>query len=113
MKSTLDKSPAAVRERHDKRRDWFLSEASRQSANRMMMARSENFYDGNQYEFEDAEELRARGQPVVVYNEVKPTIDWLIGTERKTRVDFLVVADDEGEEADNDASLKTKLLCSS
>ena len=110
MKSTLDKSPAAVRERHDKRRDWFLSEASRQSANRMMMARSENFYDGNQYEFEDAEELRARGQPVVVYNEVKPTIDWLIGTERKTRVDFLVVADDEGEEADNDATLKTKLL---
>lgn len=110
MKSTLDKSPAAVRERHDKRRDWFLSEASRQSANRAMMARSEAFYDGNQYEFEDAQELRDRGQPVVVYNEIKPTIDWLIGTERKTRVDFLVVADDEGEEADNDATLKTKLL---
>lgn len=110
MKSTLDKSPAAVQERHDKRRGWFLAEASRQSANRAMMAKSEAFYDGNQYEFEDAEELRARGQPVVVYNEVKPTIDWLIGTERKTRVDFLVVADDEGEAADNDASLKTKLL---
>ena len=106
MKPTnLDTSPAAAQERHDKRRAWFLAEASRQSANRAMMARSESFYDGNQYEFEDAEELRERGQPVVVYNEVKPTIDWLIGTERKTRVDFLVVADDEGEEADNDASL--------
>ena len=110
MKSSFDNSPAAVQERHDKRRAWFLAEASRQSANRAMMARSESFYDGNQYEFEDAQELRDRGQPVVVYNEVKPTIDWLIGTERKTRVDFLVVADDEGEEADNDASLKTKLL---
>lgn len=110
MKSTLDTRPASVQERHDKRRAWFLAEASRQSANRAMMARSESFYDGNQYEFEDAEELRDRGQPVVVYNEVKPTIDWLIGTERKTRVDFLVVADDEGEEADNDALLKTKLL---
>ena len=110
MKSNLDTSPAAAQERHDKRRAWFLAEASRQSANRAMMARSESFYDGNQYEFEDAEELRERGQPVVVYNEVKPTIDWLIGTERKTRVDFLVVADDEGEEADNDATLKTKLL---
>jgi hypothetical protein len=111
MKPTnLDTSPAAAQERHDKRRAWFLAEASRQSANRAMMAKCEAFYDGNQYEFEDAEALRARGQPVVVYNEVKPTIDWLIGTERKTRVDFLVVADDEGEEADNDASLKTKLL---
>ena len=110
MKSNLDTSPAAVQERHDKRRAWFLAEASRQSANRAMMAKSEAFYDGNQYEFEDAQELRDRGQPVVVYNEVKPTIDWLIGTERKTRVDFLVVADDEGEEADNDATLKTKLL---
>ena len=38
MKSTLDKSPAAVQERHDKRRGWFLAEASRQSANRAMMA---------------------------------------------------------------------------
>lgn len=110
MKSNLDTSPAAVQERHDKRRAWFLAEASRQSANRAMMAKSEAFYDGNQYEFEDAQELRDRGQPVVVYNEVKPTIDWLIGTERKTRVDFMVVADDEGEEADNDATLKTKLL---
>lgn len=110
MKPSFDTSPAAVQERHDKRRAWFLAEASRQSANRAMMAKSEAFYDGNQYEFEDAQELRDRGQPVVVYNEIKPTIDWLIGTERKTRVDFLVVADDEGEEADNDATLKTKLL---
>lgn len=110
MKSNLDTSPAAVQERHDKRRAWFLAEASRQSANRAMMAKCEQFYDGNQYEFDDAQELRDRGQPVVVYNEIKPTIDWLIGTERKTRVDFLVVADDEGEEADNDATLKTKLL---
>lgn len=111
MKPTnLDTSPAAAQERHDKRRAWFLAEASRQSANRAMMAKCEAFYDGNQYEFEDAQELRERGQPVVVYNEVKPTIDWLIGTERKTRMDFLVVADDEGEDADNDATLKTKLL---
>ena len=110
MKPSFDNSPAAVQERHDKRRAWFLAEASRQSANRAMMAKCEAFYDGNQYEFDDAQELRDRGQPVVVYNEVKPTIDWLIGTERKTRVDFLVVADDEGEEADDDASLKTKLL---
>ncbi|RZL07985.1 MAG: hypothetical protein EOP40_14520, partial [Rubrivivax sp.] len=46
----------------------------------------------------------------MVYNEVAPVIDWLIGTERRQRVDFYVVAegDDEGEE--DDARNKTKLL---
>ncbi len=54
--------------------------------------------------------MRERGQNPVVFNEVKPTIDWLIGTERKSRVDFVVVAADEGEAASDDAILKTKLL---
>lgn len=106
----LSMKPADVQERHDKKKGWFLAEASRQSVNRSMMARCERFYDGDQYEYEDAERLRERGQPVVVYNEVKPTIDWLIGTERKTRVDFFVSADEPGEEADEDARLKSKLM---
>lgn len=109
MKNLSMKS-ADVQERHDKKKNWFLAEASRQSVNRAMMARCEKFYDGDQYEYEDAERLRERGQPVVVYNEVKPTIDWLIGTERKTRVDFFVSADEPGEDADEDARLKSKLM---
>lgn len=106
----MSMKPADVQERHEKRKGWFLAEASRQSVNRSMMARCERFYDGDQYEYEDAERLRERGQPVVVYNEVKPTIDWLIGTERKTRVDFFVSADEPGQEADEDARLKSKLM---
>lgn len=101
---------ASVRERHEKRKSWFLSEASRQSSNRAMMARTENFYDGSQWDFNDAEAVRARGQNPVVFNEIKPTIDWLIGTERKSRVDFVVIAEEEGDEADEDAQIKTKLL---
>ena len=101
---------ASVRERHTKKRDWFLAEASRQASNRIMMAKSESFYDGNQWTHEDAELVRARGQAAIVYNEVKPTIDWLIGTERKTRVDFFVTAEAPGEQATEDASNKTKLL---
>lgn len=101
---------ASVRERHDKRKNWFLSEASRQSVNRALMAKCEAFYDGQQWSHEDAERVRGRGQNPVVYNEVKPTIDWLIGTERRTRSDFLVVAEEPGEQADEDARLKTKLL---
>lgn len=99
-----------VRERHEKRKAWFLAEASRQATNRALMAKCEAFYDGVQWTHDDAQKVRDRGQNPVVYNEIKPTIDWLIGTERRTRVDFIVVAEDEGDEADEDARLKTKLM---
>jgi hypothetical protein len=100
----------SVRARHDRRKGWFLGEAARQATNRALMAKCERFYDGEQWKFEDAQELRARGQEPIVYNEVKPTIDWLLGTERRTRVDFVVIAEDDSEEASEDARLKTKLL---
>ena len=106
----LPMDPESIAERHTKRKNWFLAEASRQAKNRSLMAKCEAFYDNNQWDAEDAETVRARGQNPVTYNEIKPTIDWLIGTERRTRVDFVVVAEDEGEEADEDARLKTKLL---
>lgn len=110
MSTKMKMDEASVRERHEKRKNWFLSEASRQASNRMLMAKCEAFYDGNQWTHEDAETVEARGQHPIVYNEVKPTIDWLIGTERKTRVDFFVTAEEEGEEATQDASNKTKLM---
>lgn len=100
----------SVRDRHEMRKNWFLGEAARQAANRAMMARTEAFYDGEQWRHEEAEELRARGQRPVVYNEIKPTIDWLLGTERRTRVDYVVVAEEQGEEASDDAASKTKLM---
>lgn len=106
----LKMDPASKQERHEKRKAWFLAEASRQAVNRALMAKCEAFYDGQQWSYEDAETVRNRGQNPVVYNEIKPTIDWLIGTERRTRVDFFVVADEPGEEAEEDARLKTKLL---
>lgn len=100
----------AVQKRHQRRKDWFFAEATRQASNRALSAKCEAFYDGQQWSHEDAEAVKARGQNPVVYNEIKPTIDWLIGTERRTRVDYYVVAEDEGEEASDDARLKTKLL---
>jgi hypothetical protein len=108
MNSTY--KPKTLEERHEQRKGWFLDEASRQATNRALMARCEAFYDGQQWSYEDAETVRARGQNPVVYNEVKPSIDWLIGTERRSRVDILVVADEPGPEADDDATRKTKLM---
>lgn len=106
----LKMDPESVRQRHEQRKAWFMGEAARQAANRALMARCEAFYDGEQWKHEDAEELRARGQRPVVYNEIKPTIDWLLGTERRTRVDFIVVAEEPGPEASEDAINKTKLM---
>ena len=107
---TLKMDAQSVQERHDKRKNWFIGEATRQATNRSLMAKCEAYYDGNQWDYEDAEALKRRGQNPVVYNEIKPTIDWLIGTERRARVDFIVVAEEHGEEAEEDARLKTKLL---
>lgn len=105
-----EKNRADAEERHRKRMGWFIHEAMRQSSNRNLMAKCEAYYDNEQIEKQRAEELRERGQPVIVYNEIKPTIDWLIGTERRARVDFIVIAEDEGPEADEDASIKTKVM---
>jgi hypothetical protein len=93
------------------RKAWFQMELTRQAANRYQMAMDEDYYDGLQYQPDEAAALLARGQNPVVYNEVKPTIDWMIGTERRTRVDHLVTSrSDDSKEAYEDAQAKTKLL---
>lgn len=100
----------AAKDRHEQRKSWFIHEASRQASNRALMALCEGFYDNEQYTQEDRAILEERGQRAIVYNEIAPTIDWLIGTERRSRVDFVVTAEDEGDEADQDARNKTRLM---
>lgn len=109
-RSTEPVEVKSKQERHEQRKGWFLAEAAKQSGNRAMMAKCEQFYDSEQWDRQDAEDVKDRGQNPVVYNEVKPTIDWLIGTERRGRVDFQVVAEDDDPEAEDDAQNKTKLL---
>lgn len=89
---------------------WRDQELSRQSANRYQMALDEDYYDSIQYTPDEAAELLKRGQPPVVYNEVKPTVDWLVGTERRTRTDFKVAPTQKSDEALEDAQNKTKVL---
>ena len=95
---------------HGKLLAWFQQEMRRQSVNRFQMALDEDYYDSEQWTSEEKAVLRARGQAPVVYNETKSTIDWLIGTERRTRTDFTVHARDESKISDEDAKTKTKLL---
>lgn len=87
---------------------WFYLERDKQSANRLEMALDHDFYDGLQWDEADAASLRDRGQMPLVYNEIAPLVDWLIGTERRTRVDWSVLprAEDDVESA----AVKTKVL---
>lgn len=97
-----------ARKSHRRLLDWFYFERSKQAENRMQMALDADFYDGEQWDASDAQILSERGQAPLVFNEVAPMVDWLIGTERRTRVDWKVLprAEDDVQSAD----VKTKVL---
>ncbi len=88
--------------------NWYYLEKEKQAANRLEMALDCDFYDGIQWDPTDAAELRDRGQKPLVYNEIAPMVDWMIGTERRARVDWRVLprTEDDVQLAD----VKTKVL---
>lgn len=97
-----------ARREHRKLLEWFFFERERQSLNRLEMAMDADFYDNIQWTQEDAQALRERGQMPLVYNEVAPMVDWIIGTERRTRVDWSVLPRTENDV--QIADIKTKVL---
>lgn len=107
-RSFLEMSP---QERHDRRMAWFVGEAYRQASNRAMMVKCERYYDQHQTDERRRRETEARGQTVVQYDQITPQIDWLLGTERRMRIDSKVtprrVLD---EQTTLDAENKTELL---
>lgn len=88
--------------------EWYEQTRIIQSPNRYEQATDDDYYDGLQWSDEDKAEVEGRGQPALVFNETKPAIDWILGTERRTRVDWKVFprnnADVQG------ATNKTKVL---
>lgn len=93
---------------HKKLLQWYYQERTIQADNRLQMAIDADFYDGDQWEPQDAVELEERGQVPLVFNEIAPMVDWLIGTERRARVDWRVLprTEDDVQLADT----KTKVL---
>lgn len=98
----------AMQQLHGKLLGWFSDERERQSVNRYQQALDCDFYDGLQWAEEDAQVLRERGQAPLVINQIKPMIDWVLGTEKRTRVDFKVLPREEDDV--KGAEVKTKLL---
>lgn len=93
---------------HGQLMDWYQTEIDKQSINRYQQQIDCDYYDSMQYTEEEALEMMQRGQQPAVYNQVAPMVDWVIGTERRTRVDWKVLPREEGDL--QAADIKTKLL---
>ena len=97
-----------MQKRHRQLKTWLDQELQRQGANRYQMALDEDYYDSLQWDEYDAQVLMERGQAPLVFNEIKPTIDWVIGTERRMRIDHKVLP--RRKEGNEDAQVKSELL---
>lgn len=88
--------------------DWWYQARQALAPARYEMALDRDFYDGLQWSEEDKLVLAQRGQAPTTFNKIKPSLDWIIGTEKRTRIDYKVLprTDDDVEGAD----IKTKLL---
>jgi len=105
-KNPLDNE--ANKKLHGKLMDWWIQARDHESSNRIEQALDADFKDGLQWSQEDADELRSRGQAPLVYNKIKPAIDWVLGTEKRSRMDFAVYA--RRSEDTDVAETKTSVL---
>lgn len=88
--------------------DWWVQARTVQAAWRYEMAIDDDFYDSLQWSEEDQLVLEGRGQAALTFNQIKPVIDWIIGTQKRAKYDWHVyprTADDR-----KPAETKSKVL---
>lgn len=80
---------SGVKDQYDTLAFVEMFEAAEQSSDtaRQVSERCRDYYDNKQFTEEEAQELRRRGQPVIVDNVIAGKINWLIGQEMSTRTD--------------------------
>jgi hypothetical protein len=93
---------------HTRLLNLYTRELDRQYDNRMEMASDADFYDNIQWSEEDIQTLNDRGQKPIVYNVISASVDWITGTEKKTRTDGEVLP--RRKEDSQPARRKTELL---
>lgn len=105
-------SPAELRDEALSREqvESFLFEIKHQPNWRREADRAADYYDGNQLDQDAVEKLTERGQPPLITNLIKPTIDTVLGLEAKSRTDWVVrEEDDTASTADLAEALTVKL----
>jgi len=97
--------PDGLGERKEELAEWEdVSATSRENANQ-----DRDYYDGHQWKWDEYKELEARGQAPIVYNRIKPKIDFLLGNEIQTRKRPKAVPRTPDHEGDADGM--TDMLC--
>lgn len=66
---------------------WFEDARNNSSDAMDLSNKCRDYYDGKQLSDEMSKELKKRGQPPVVFNRIQPKIDYLLGSERRSRTD--------------------------
>lgn len=88
--------------------DWYNESTEALADCFAQMALDFDYYDHLQWSDAERQEMMQRGQAPLVFNKLAMTVDWITGTERRTRIDFQVSPKrKDGTEA---AAVKTKLL---
>ena len=101
----LDSAP--MQRLHARLLDMWQRELDRQAENRRDQAIDEDMYDNIQWTEEDAQTLKDRGQLPLVFNVIATTLDWVIGSEKRSRTDFKVLPrrKEDGEPAKKKSEL--------
>ena len=76
---------------HAKLIGFYQRELERQAVSRLEMAKDEDYYDNEQWSDTDKATLEERGQMPLVYNVISTTVNWILGTEKRSRTDFKVL----------------------
>lgn len=93
---------------HGKLMGFYRQELERQYSNRVQQAIDVDYYDNIQWTAEEVAALEARGQAPLVYNVIKTSVDWIIGSEKRGRTDFKILP--RGKEDTKPAEAKTNFL---
>lgn len=97
-----------MRRHHGRLLSMYQQELDRQQENRMDMATDEAFYDGEQWQQKDIDTLKERGQMALVYDVISNSVNWVIGSEKRGRIDFKILP--RRKEDGMPAQRKTELL---
>jgi hypothetical protein len=86
----------------------YVRELDRQAENRVQMAMDEDFYDHIQFTEEELEILADRGQSPMVFNMIHTSVNWVLGSQRRSTMDYRILS--RNERGVKSAERKTQLL---
>lgn len=87
---------------------WWTEARDRHAPNRVERFIDHDYYDHDQISAEDRAVYEERGQAPVVQNLIHGAVDWLSGTERRTRIDWTI--NPRGPEDEQGAQAQSHLM---